>query len=190
MKIGILALQGDFERHQQAIQACGHEAVLVRRAQEVPALDGLIIPGGESTTIGKLIDRAELAEPIKELAARGAPVLGTCAGMILLATEIEGYHQTSLGLIEASVRRNAFGRQIDSFETDIEVEGIEGSPLRAVFIRAPFITSVGPEVKVLAKFEGKIVLARQGNVIACAFHPELTDDRRLHQFLIAIAEKG
>ncbi len=185
MSIGVLALQGDFEKHQQAIEACGHEAVLVRRPDEVAGLDGLIIPGGESTTIAKLIDRAELAEPIQALAARGAPILGTCAGMILLATDIEDYDQPTLRLINATVRRNAFGRQVDSFETDLDVAGIDGEPLRAVFIRAPFITEVGPDVEVLAEFEGSIVLAREGNVIACAFHPELTEDPRLHQFFLA-----
>jgi 5'-phosphate synthase pdxT subunit len=184
MRIGILALQGDFKRHQQAVEACGQEPVLVRRPEELSGLDGLIIPGGESTTIGKLIDRAELAEPIKELASRGAPILGTCAGMILLAAQIEDSDQATLGLIDATVRRNAFGRQVDSFETDLEVPGIAGGPLRAVFIRAPLLTAVRPDVEVLARFEGNIVLARQGNVMACAFHPELTDDLRLHRLFL------
>jgi 5'-phosphate synthase pdxT subunit len=187
MAIGILAVQGDFDRHREAIEACGHEAMLVRRPDEVPDLEGLIIPGGESTTIGKLIDRAELAGPIRALAARGAPVLGTCAGMILLATEIEGCDQATLGLMDATVRRNAFGRQVDSFETDLDIAGIAGEPIRAVFIRAPLITSVGPGVEVLAEFEGKIVLARQGNVMGCAFHPELTDDLRLHKLFLSAA---
>ena len=190
MKVGTLALQGDFEAHQKSVAACGHEPVLVRRPDELQQLDALIIPGGESTTIGKLIERAELAAPIKELAGRGAPVLGTCAGMILLAKRIEKYDQPTLGLMDATVRRNAFGRQVDSFEADIEVRGLPGGPLRAVFIRAPFLTAVGPEVEVLAEFHGNMVLARQGNVTACAFHPELTDDVRLHRFALNTAAES
>jgi len=190
MRFGILAMQGAVEPHRRAIEACGHEAVLVRRPEEVAAVAGLILPGGESTTIGKLIQRFGLDEPIRELAAAGKPLFGTCAGMILLAKDIEESEQYRLGLMDAAVRRNAFGRQVDSFEADLEIGGLEGGPFRAVFIRAPYLTEVRGEARALASVEGKIVMAQQGNVLAAAFHPELTPDPRVHRKFIAMACAG
>ncbi|MFQ6131392.1 MAG: pyridoxal 5'-phosphate synthase glutaminase subunit PdxT [Armatimonadota bacterium] len=187
MTFGVLAMQGAVEPHRRAIEACGHEAILVRRPAEVAAVAGLIIPGGESTTIGKLIQRFDLDRPIRELAAAGKPVFGTCAGMILLAQEIEESDQFRLGLMDVTVRRNAFGRQVDSFEADLEIEGLENGPFRAVFIRAPYLTEVRGESRPLASVEGKVVMAQQGNLLAAAFHPELTPDLRIHRKFIALA---
>lgn len=187
MTFGILAMQGAVEPHRRAIEACGHEAMLVRRPAEVAGVAGLILPGGESTTIGKLIQRFGLDEPIRELAAGGKPLLGTCAGMILLARDIEESDQYRLGLMDVSVRRNAFGRQVDSFEADLEVEGLEGGPFRAVFIRAPYLTAVRGEARPLASIEGKIVMAQQDNLLAAAFHPELTSDLRIHRRFVDMA---
>lgn len=183
--IGVLAMQGAFQKHVEALQRCGVEARPVRTAPEIAASAGLIIPGGESTTIGMLLERFALTDAIRGLAARGAPIFGTCAGMILLAKEILGSSQPRLGFMDIAVRRNAFGRQVDSFETDLEVKGFN-QPVRAVFIRAPYIESVAPHVEVLAEFEGKPVLARQDHFLAAAFHPELTEDPRIHQYFLSL----
>ncbi len=186
MPFGVLALQGNFREHLHALRRIGVEAVGVRTPEEVAASDGLIIPGGESTTIGKLMARYGLIEPIRELARAGKPLLGTCAGMIVMAKNIgsAASEQPALGLMDISVERNAYGRQVDSFEADIEMKGIVGGKLRAVFIRAPIITSVGGAVEVLAEHEGCIVAARQGNMLVLSFHPELTDDSRVHQYFM------
>jgi 5'-phosphate synthase pdxT subunit len=184
MRIGVLSVQGAVAPHVRALSACGADAQPVRYAREIRACDGLVIPGGESTTIGKLIDRFELAAPIRELHERGVPILGTCAGMILLARNIEESDQWRLGLMDVSVRRNAFGRQVDSFEADLPIPALGDPPFRAVFIRAPYLTRIGDGVESLAVVEGKIVLARQANLLASAFHPELTDDRRLHEYFL------
>ena len=181
--IGVLAMQGAFHKHVAALQDCGAEAREVRTAEEIAASAGLIIPGGESTTIGMLIERFALTPAIRALVARGGPLWGTCAGMILLAKDIVDSDQFRLGFMDISVRRNAFGRQVDSFETDLSVQGWD-LPVRAVFIRAPYIEAVAPHVDVLAAFEGKPVLARQGQFLAAAFHPELTADRRIHQYFL------
>jgi pyridoxal 5'-phosphate synthase pdxT subunit len=188
LAFGVLALQGASREHLQALRACGVEAIGVRTPEEVRAVEGLIIPGGESTTIGKLMVRYGLLEPMQELAASGRPLLGTCAGMILMAKTIEDGipGQPSLGAIDIAVQRNAFGRQVDSFECDLEFAGVTGGPARAVFIRAPIIKSVGPEVEVLARHDGQVVAARQGNRLVLSFHPELTDDRRIHQYFLAM----
>jgi 5'-phosphate synthase pdxT subunit len=183
--IGVLAMQGAFHKHVEAVHRCGVEAREVRTAEEIAASAGLIIPGGESTTIGMLIERFALAEAIRGLAARGAPIFGTCAGMILMARDIVGSVQPRLGFMDISVRRNAFGRQVDSFETDLAVQGF-GRPVRAVFIRAPYIEAVAPHVNVLAEFKGNPVLARQDNFLVAAFHPELTDDPRIHQYFLGM----
>ncbi|MFQ6099344.1 MAG: pyridoxal 5'-phosphate synthase glutaminase subunit PdxT, partial [Armatimonadota bacterium] len=188
MTIAILSLQGAVQPHFNALAACGADARLVRYPHEIADCDGLIIPGGESTTIGKLIVRFGLEEPIRELHARRKPIWGTCAGMILLATEIEESDQWRLGLMDAAVRRNAFGRQVDSFETDLPVPVLGDDPFRAVFIRAPYLTRVGDSVENLASFQDKCVLARQRNVLASAFHPELTNDRRLHQYFLSMLD--
>ncbi len=184
LRIGVLALQGDFAEHIAAFEGLDCQAVAVKHAAEVRECDALVIPGGESTTIGKLCQRFGLDEAIVALNEKGAPIWGTCAGMILLAKEIEGNEQWRLELMDITVRRNAFGRQVDSFEVDLTIEGITSGPVRAVFIRAPFVTEVGADAQVLARFDDKIVMVRQGNLLASAFHPELTDDGRIHEYFL------
>jgi 5'-phosphate synthase pdxT subunit len=192
MKVGVLALQGDFREHIQRLRALGAEAREVRKREELVGLDGLIIPGGESTTIGKIAREYGLIEPIREMVQAGKPVWGTCAGMIVLAKDV-GMRQPVVGVMDVKVKRNAFGRQVDSFETELEVPALEsvhnGSdpnrPFHAIFIRAPLIDEVGPGVEVLATLgDGTIVAARQGNVLATSFHPELTDDSRFHRYFL------
>ena len=184
MRIGVLSLQGDFAEHITALREAGAEAVPVKTPEQVRACAGLVIPGGESTTIGKLCVRFGVGEAILDLARSGAPLWGTCAGMILLAKNIEGSDQWRLGLMDIAVRRNAFGRQVDSFETDLDFTGIAGGPVRAVFIRAPYITQVNGEAQALAVHADKIVAARQGTLLATAFHPELTRDRRVQEYFL------
>jgi 5'-phosphate synthase pdxT subunit len=189
VKVGVLSLQGAVGRHADAFRSLGAEPVLVRTPEHLSGVDALVIPGGESTTISMLLESSGLAEPLAERLAAGMAAFGTCAGMILLAAEVlDGRpDQRSYGAIDVSVRRNAFGRQIDSFETDLDVVGVDGGPFHAVFIRAPVVERVGPEVEVLASVDGRPVLARQGAVYVSAFHPELTPDLRLHQrFLEAV----
>lgn len=188
MHVGVLSLQGDFAEHLAAFADIGCTARPVKKPEEVRACAGLVIPGGESTTIGKLCQRFGVDEAILDLAAGGAPIWGTCAGMILLAKEIEQSDQWRLGLMDITVCRNAFGRQVDSFETDLEIEGLAGGLLRAVFIRAPYVSRVGREAQVLAKVQDKIVAVRQGPYLATAFHPELTSDRRLQQYFLEIVK--
>jgi pyridoxal 5'-phosphate synthase pdxT subunit len=179
MLIGVLAVQGGFEAHVEMLRGLGADAREVRVAEELHDLDGLVIPGGESTTIVKGIESAGLAEAIDAHHREGGTVFGTCAGLIVC-------DDAHLGLLDATVRRNAFGRQLQSFETDLEVEGIGDEPLRAVFIRAPWVERCGPGVEVLASCDGHPVAVREGNVLACAFHPELTEDSRLHALFMAI----
>lgn len=184
--VGVLALQGDFREHIEALNEIeGVEARPVKTKEQIEACDALVIPGGESTTIGKLMERFEIDKPIREMAEAGKPIWGTCAGMIVLAKDIVESDQWRLGLMDITVERNAFGRQVDSFETDLPVEGID-EPVRAIFIRAPYVREICEEcgVDVLATFEGKIVLCRQGNLLASAFHPELTDDRRVQKYFV------
>jgi 5'-phosphate synthase pdxT subunit len=188
--IGVLALQGDFAEHLQALGDVGAEAMPVKRPSEVLACDGLVIPGGESTTIGKLCERFGVGEAILELHRRAVPIWGTCAGLILLAKEIVGSDQWRLGILDAEVARNAFGRQVDSFEADLPVDGISGPPLRAVFIRAPYVTRVWGETTVLCTFQDRIVAVREGNLLGTAFHPELTDDRRLQEYFLGMVEQA
>lgn len=189
MKVGVLALQGAVREHLKALARCGVEGHGVRTAEEVAACDALIVPGGESTTIGKLMDRYGLSEAIKHLAASGRPLLGTCAGMILLAKKIESgiEGQPRLDLMDIAVERNAFGRQVDSFEADLEFKGVNGGPVRAVFICAPIVKAVGKDVEVLATHGQRVVAARQDNLLALSFHPELTDDPRIHQYFLSTA---
>jgi len=175
-RIGVLALQGDFEAHSQVLCELGAEAHKVRTPGDLEELDGVIIPGGESTTMSIGLEREGLAEPLRDLVRRGKPVLGTCAGMIMLDRE-------HLGLLDISARRNAFGRQLRSFEADLELAGFDG-PLRAVFIRAPWVDEAGEGVEVLAEVDGHPVAVRQGQVLAVAFHPELTGEDRLHRWLV------
>jgi 5'-phosphate synthase pdxT subunit len=176
--VGVLALQGDFEAHARLLRSLGAEPREVRVPAELGGLDGLIMPGGESTVMELGIEREGLADPLRELHARGTPILGTCAGLIMLDRD-------HLGLMDVRARRNAFGRQLHSFETDLEVEGLDGVPLRAVFIRAPWIEERGPDVEVLAEVDGHPVAAREGRLLAVAFHPELTDDPRVHELFLA-----
>jgi 5'-phosphate synthase pdxT subunit len=189
-RIGILALQGAVREHADAVRAIGAEPVFVRLPADMEGLDALILPGGESTTMRRLIDRYGLREPILAMARGGAPMLGTCAGMILLADRLTDAEGPVLRLLDATVERNAYGRQLDSFEADLEAPSLGDEPLHAVFIRAPVVTEVGEAVEVLARDDaGRPVAVRQGQVLATAFHPELTGDRRLHRLLLGMIGK-
>lgn len=184
MKIGVLAMQGAFREHEKMLKDLGVEVAQIRKSSELEDIDGLIIPGGESTTIGKLILEFALDEAILAKANKGMPIFGTCAGMILLAKNILGSDQFRLGLMDIEVNRNAFGRQVDSFETGIRIDAIGAVPFPAIFIRAPYVTDMKPNVGVLATFDDKIVFVRQGNFLASAFHPELTGDGRVHEYFL------
>ncbi|GAB1512796.1 pyridoxal 5'-phosphate synthase glutaminase subunit PdxT [Actinophytocola sp. KF-1] len=200
--IGVLALQGDVREHLAALESSGARATTVRRPAELSEVDGLVLPGGESTTMSRLLDIFELLTPLRERIADGMPAYGSCAGMILLATKVldgrEDQHQ--LGGLDMIVRRNAFGRQVDSFEEDLEFAGVAGGPVHAVFIRAPWVESASPQVEVLARVSddpevpggeaaaGRIVAVRQGTVLATAFHPELTGDTRVHRLFVEMVE--
>ena len=187
-RIGVLAVQGDFAEHLSTLRSIGVDAVEVRLPADVDGLDGLILPGGESTAIRRLIDRWQLREPILELARSGAPLYGTCAGMIVLASEISDGDPPVLGLLDVAVRRNAFGRQLDSFETELAVPVLGDQPVHAVFIRAPIIERVGPGVDVLARLEdGRIVAVRERNIVATSFHPELAGETRFHRLVATMA---
>lgn len=186
--IGVLDLQGDVREHIEAMRLAGAQTVPVKTLQEIQQVDGLIIPGGESTTVGKLLDRFGMLDAVRAMPAKGKPIFGTCTGMILLAAEIEGSDQLRIGVLDVTVQRNAFGRQVDSFEADLPVAGIDGGPVRAVFIRAPYITRVGQGVEVLAEVQGHPVMVRQRHLLAAAFHPELTDDLRVHQYFREMVE--
>lgn len=186
----MLALQGAFREHLETLATVGVEGVGVRLPADLVGIDGLILPGGESTTMRRLIDRWSLREPILDLAAAGAPLFGTCAGMILLASEIVGDEAAVLPLLDVTVHRNAFGRQLESFETELQVPVLGDRPVRAVFIRAPVIERVGPEVDVLATLpDGRIVAVRERNIIATAFHPELAGETRFHRLVAAMASE-
>lgn len=178
--VGILALQGDFEAHAKIVRGLAAQPVEVRVPGDLDGLDALIIPGGESTVMTLGIKREGLAEPLRELVEAGTPVLGTCAGMIMLDRD-------HLGLLDIATRRNAFGRQLRSFEADLELTGVEGGPMHAVFIRAPWVTDLGPGVEVLARVDDHPVAIAQGKLLAVAFHPELSGETRLHQLLLAMA---
>ena len=186
MKIGVLSLQGDVREHARSLSDCGVHSSLVRRPSELEAVDALVIPGGESTTISKLARIFDIFEPIQERISAGMPVYGSCAGMILLADRVEDaiVGQESFGGLDVTVRRNAFGRQVDSFETDLTFKGITQPPIRAVFIRAPWVESVGSSVEVLAEVDGHPVAVRSDHLFATSFHPELTGDNRIHKFFI------
>jgi pyridoxal 5'-phosphate synthase pdxT subunit len=189
VRVGVLALQGDFREHLAVALRMGHEGIVVRTPEDLGSLDALIVPGGESTTIGRLATIYGLMAPLRDRIRAGLPVLGTCAGMIFLATATTGSEQPQLGVLDAVVERNAFGRQIDSFEALIDVEGLD-EPIHGVFIRAPWIEKVGGEVDVLATVADpatgneRPVVVRQANVLATSFHPELTDDDRLHRLFL------
>jgi pyridoxal 5'-phosphate synthase pdxT subunit len=190
MRIGVLALQGAFREHLQTLGAIGVEGVPVRLPADLDDVAGLILPGGESTTMRKLIERWGLRQPILDLASGGAPIFGTCAGMIVLAREIVGGEEPILPLIDVSVRRNAFGRQLDSFEADLPVPVLGDQPVHGVFIRAPIIERTGPDVDVLARLDdGRIVAVRERNIIATAFHPELAGETRFHRLVATMANE-
>lgn len=188
--MGVLALQGDFAEHESMLRSLGAEVVEVRTPAQLEGVEGMVIPGGESTTLSMLLDSSELRGPLASRIGAGLPVLGTCAGMILLASEVVDGRpdQWSFRAIDLTVRRNAFGRQLDSFEADLEVRGLVGGPVHAVFIRAPVVERAGPEVEVLASVEvageSRPVVCRQGEVVVAAFHPELADDTRLHALFL------
>lgn len=186
MIVGVLAMQGAFREHQMMLAGLGVSSAQVRKPADLNNIDALIIPGGESTTISKLLVIYELFDKIGSLVEGGLPVLGTCAGTILLAKEIEDSTLQNLGLMDLKVRRNAFGRQVDSFEEDLPIPVLGEEPFRAVFIRAPQITGAGSNVEVLASYNGKIVMARQDNMLAVTFHPELTADQRLHKYFLKL----
>ncbi len=185
MKVGVLGLQGDVREHVSAVEAAGAAAVVVKHPEDVAAVDGLILPGGESTTIGKLLNRFRLSEPICERVSEGMPLYGTCAGLILMAKEVVGDHDAPhrLGLLDVVVKRNAYGRQVDSFECDLDVNGLD-RPYRAVFIRAPVIEALGQRVEVLAARDGAPVLVREGRLLASSFHPEMTGDPSVHEMFV------
>lgn len=190
-RIGVVALQGAFIEHEALLAQAGAEPVEVRLAQDLEGLDGLIIPGGESTSIGKVARRWGLLEPLRAFAHSGKPVWGTCAGMILMAKEVtgRGVDQPGLELMDVTVRRNAFGRQVESFEAELDVPAL-GLPIHAIFIRAPLIERVGEGVEPLARLEdGTVVAARQGNLLATSFHPELTGDDRFHRYFVELARQ-
>jgi 5'-phosphate synthase pdxT subunit len=191
-RIGILALQGDVREHARALDAVGARPVEVRRAAELAAVDGLVLPGGESTTIGRLLRVFELLEPLRTAVVAGLPVFGSCAGMILLARDVVDGRpdQPLIGGLDMVVRRNAFGRQVDSFEVDLDVDGVAGPPVHAVFIRAPWVEKAGDAVEVLARVAEAPVAVRQGPLLATAFHPELTGDSRMHRLFVDIVRSS
>ncbi len=192
----MLALQGDVREHLATLPELGVEAVAVRRPEELAAVDALVVPGGESTTMAKLAARSGLLEPLRAAVADGLPVYGSCAGMIMLADRLVDAppDQVTVGGLDVTVRRNAFGRQVDSFESQVEVEGVAGGPVHAVFIRAPWVEEAGEGVQVLGRIvggaaDGRIVAVRQGNLVATSFHPELTGDRRVHALFVDIVRR-
>jgi 5'-phosphate synthase pdxT subunit len=188
MRIGVLALQGAFREHLETLSLIGVEGVRVREPADLAGVSGLILPGGESTTMRQLIDRWGLRQPILDLAERGAPIFGTCAGMIVLARDIAGGEAPILPLLDVTVERNAFGRQLDSFEADVQVDVLGTTPVHAVFIRAPVIERTGPDVDILARLDdGRIVAVRERNIIATAFHPELAGETRFHRLMATMA---
>lgn len=187
--VGVLALQGAFREHVAAVTRLGATAREVRQLKDIDGIDALIIPGGESTTMGKLLNEWNMLEPLRQRILDGMPVYGSCAGLILLCCEIENSDQPRLGVLDATVRRNAFGRQVDSFETDLNIPEIGADPIPAVFIRAPVITGVGAGVTVLAEVKGQAVAVRQNNILATSFHPELTPDTRMHSYFLSFCSK-
>jgi pyridoxal 5'-phosphate synthase pdxT subunit len=190
VKIGVLSLQGAFREHLDTLASIGVEGVRVREPRDLEGVSGLILPGGESTTMRQLIERWGLRQPILDLAESGAPIFGTCAGMIVLAREIAGGEEPILPLLDVTVERNAFGRQLESFEADVPVDVLGATPVHAVFIRAPIVERTGPEVDVLARLDDdRVVAVRQRNVLATAFHPELAGETRFHRLMAAMASE-
>ncbi|MQB00065.1 MAG: pyridoxal 5'-phosphate synthase glutaminase subunit PdxT [Actinobacteria bacterium] len=191
MKVGILGLQGDVREHARLIDAAGATAIIIKHAAGLDEVAGLIVPGGESTTIGKLLDRFGILDPLRERIRAGMPVYGTCAGAILMAREVRGPEGVphSIGVMDMAIVRNAYGRQVDSFETDLDVAGLD-RPLRSVFIRAPIIEEVGSGVEVLAEFDDRPVLVRENGMLASTFHPEIAGDERVHRIFLDLIEEA
>lgn len=187
--IGVLGLQGAVREHMRSIEAAGAEAVVVKKVEQLDGLDGLVLPGGESTTMRRLMDLYGFRKPLQQFGEKGKPMFGTCAGLIMLAGEIKGYSEPHIGLMDIKVERNSFGRQKDSFEAKLKIKGV-ADDYTAVFIRAPHIVAVGEHTEILAEYEGKIVAARDRHYLGCSFHPELTDDFRLTQYFVQMAEKA
>ena len=188
VKVGVLGLQGAFREHAQALEAAGAEAIIIKKVEQLNEIDGLILPGGESTAMRRLIDKYDFMEPLRQFAQAGKPVFGTCAGLILLAGQVVDREEPHLGVMDITVARNSFGRQRDSFEAALNIKDI-GEDFIGVFIRAPHIVEVGENVEVLAMHNDRIVAARQGQFLGCSFHPELTDDVRLHQYFINMCKE-
>ena len=188
--MGVLGLQGDVREHVRALESAGASTSVVKRADQLAAVEGLVLPGGESTTIGKLLDRYDLVDPLRQRVGEGMPLYGTCAGAILMANDVVGPQDAPhrLAVMDIAVRRNAYGRQLDSFEADLQIEGLEGG-FRAVFIRAPVIEETGTDVEVLAEVDGRPVMVRQGTMLASTFHPEMTPDARLHEMFVQLVEE-
>lgn len=188
VKIGVLALQGAVREHVRAVEACGAEAIVIKLKEQLAEIDGLILPGGESTTMRRLIDKYEFMDELKAFADAGKPMFGTCAGLILIAKRLVGYEVPHIGVMDVTVERNSFGRQRESFEADLDIAGV-GENFAAVFIRGPHIVEAGENVEVLAKFDGRIVAAREGQFLGCSFHPELTDDHRMTAYFINMVKE-
>jgi 5'-phosphate synthase pdxT subunit len=189
VKVGVLGLQGAFREHAQALEAAGAEAIIIKKVEQLNEIDGLILPGGESTAMRRLIDKYDFMEPLRQFAQAGKPVFGTCAGLILLAGKVVDREEPHLGVMDITVARNSFGRQRDSFEAALNIKDI-GEGFIGVFIRAPHIVEVGENVEVLAMHNYRIVAARQGQFLGCSFHPELTDDARMAQYFVAMVEEA
>ncbi len=190
LKIGVLALQGAVSEHIKSFAALGIEAAPVRLPSQVNGLSALVLPGGESTTISRLMKDFALVEEVRRLAQQGFPIFGTCAGLILLAKKVVGLEMDTVGVLNIAVRRNAYGRQVDSFEADLTVDVLGATPFRGIFIRAPIIEAVGEGVKVLCRLDGVPVAVQQGRILACSFHPELTEDIRFHKYFVDLIVKG
>lgn len=188
MKVGVLALQGAVKEHMRMLELAGAEPVWVKRVEQLDELDGIIVPGGESTTIGKLIKKYNFADSLKEFSNQKKPIFGTCAGLIIIAKEINGTNDSHLGLMDIKVERNAFGRQRESFEVNLEIKDV-ADQFRGVFIRAPYIMEVQENTEILSVYDQKIVAARQGHLLASAFHPELTEDPRVHQYFVQMVKE-
>ncbi|NGY83735.1 pyridoxal 5'-phosphate synthase glutaminase subunit PdxT [Bacillus megaterium] len=189
VKVGVLGLQGAFREHAQALEAAGAETIIIKKVEQLNEIDGLILPGGESTAMRRLIDKYDFMEPLRQFAQAGKPVFGTCAGLILLAGKVVDREEPHLGVMDITVARNSFGRQRDSFEAALNIKDI-GEDFIGVFIRAPHIVEVGENVEVLAMHNDRIVAARQGQFLGCSFHPELTDDARMAQYFVAMVEEA
>ncbi|UOE94154.1 pyridoxal 5'-phosphate synthase glutaminase subunit PdxT [Alkalihalobacillus sp. LMS39] len=189
VKIGVLALQGAVREHAKCLESPGTEVIIVKKVEQLDDIDGLVFPGGESTTMRKLIDKYGFFEPLKQFGEQGKPIFGTCAGLILMSKQIVGQPEGHLGFMDMTVQRNAFGRQRESFETNLIVTGV-GDDVRSVFIRAPLIVEVDETVEILSKFNEEIVVAKQDHYLACSFHPELTDDHRFHQYFVEMVKQA